>query len=105
MASLASSFAAWFADEACTPHPAPRATDAVAYRRQMNMAVALAASKWMEFLAADPARASERLRAWLAETEARAERRGAEARAEAVRLVAGWLQSSTETTPSSTRTG
>lgn len=89
---FADKLAAWFAGEACTPHPAPRGgTDPVTYRRQMNMAIALAASKWMEFRAEDAVEAPARLHGWLGETAARAERRGAAARLEAVRLVAAWL--------------
>jgi hypothetical protein len=55
----------------------------------MNMAVALAASRWNE-LEAD-ADAPARMRTWLDETERRAVVRRAEARAEAVRLVRGWF--------------
>ena len=83
--------ARWFAGEAFRPHPAPVGTDAITYRRQMNMALALAASKWLEFGTDDPARAAERMRAWIDETSARAVARGAAARAEAMRLAAGWL--------------
>lgn len=76
----------WFAGAALEPHPAPLGTDAVTYRRQMNMAIALAASKWLEL-----GRDEQRMRAWIAATAARAESRGAAARAEAMRLVADWL--------------
>jgi hypothetical protein len=57
--------------------------------RQMNMAIALAASRWNEF-APEP-EAVPRMNAWLDEVERRAVVRGAEARAEAVRLARGWF--------------
>ena len=57
--------------------------------RQMNMAIALAASRWNEF--ASKPHAAERMNAWLDEVERRAVVRGAEARAEAVRLARGWF--------------
>jgi hypothetical protein len=57
--------------------------------RQMNMAVALAASRWNEFSAGpEPV---ERMNAWLDEVERRAVVRGAEARAEAIRLARRWF--------------
>ena len=58
-----------------------------AYLRQMNMAIALAASRWNEF--ADDAVA--RMRAWLAEVERRAVERNAAARVEAVRQARDWF--------------
>jgi hypothetical protein len=57
--------------------------------RQMNMAVALAASRWNEF-AGEPD-AVERMNAWLDEVERRAVVRSADARAEAIRLARGWF--------------
>jgi hypothetical protein len=57
--------------------------------RQMNMAVALAASRWNEF-ATEP-EAVERMNAWLDEVERRAVVRGADARAEAIRLARSWF--------------
>jgi hypothetical protein len=57
--------------------------------RQMNMAIALAASRWNEF-AAEPD-AVGRMRAWLDEVERRAIVRKADARAEAIRLVRAWF--------------
>lgn len=57
--------------------------------RQMNMAVALAVSRWLE-LPEDEATTG--MRAWLDEVEARALRREATARAEAFRLVREWLE-------------
>jgi SpoVK/Ycf46/Vps4 family AAA+-type ATPase len=62
------------------------------YLRQMNMAVALAASRWNEF-AAEPD-AQDRMRAWLDEVERRARERGAEARVDAIVLVRTWLDES-----------
>jgi hypothetical protein len=76
----------WFSHEALEPHPDPLGADPVTYRRQMNMALALAASKWLELGRDEP-----RMRAWIARTEARAEARRAAARAEAMRLAARWL--------------
>ena len=58
----------------------------------MNMAVALAASRWNEF-AGGPG-AEERMRAWLDEVERRAKARGADARVEAVQRVRAWLDES-----------
>jgi hypothetical protein len=56
----------------------------------MNMALALALSRWLEW-AAEPD-APARMRSWLDEVERRAVRRGAEARAEAFRLAREWLE-------------
>jgi hypothetical protein len=57
--------------------------------RQMNMAIALAASRWNEF-AGEPAPV-ERMNAWLEEVERRAVVRGADARADAFRLARSWF--------------
>ncbi|HEY7004188.1 MAG TPA: hypothetical protein VH281_07895 [Gaiellaceae bacterium] len=57
--------------------------------RQMNMAIALAASRWNE-LATEPD-AVELMQAWLDEVERRAVVRGADARAEAIRLARNWF--------------
>jgi hypothetical protein len=57
--------------------------------RQMNMAIALAASRWNEFAVGPDA--EQRMNAWLDEVERRAGVRGAEARAEAIRLARGWF--------------
>jgi hypothetical protein len=57
--------------------------------RQMNMAIALASSRWNEF-AGEPD-AVERMNAWLDEVERRAVVRGADARADAFRLARGWF--------------
>jgi hypothetical protein len=75
--------ALWFEREG-----AERVADPVRLR-QMNMAIALAASRWNEF-APEPD-AVPRMNAWLDEVERRAEVRGAGARAEAVRLARGWF--------------
>jgi hypothetical protein len=57
--------------------------------RQMNMAIALAASRWNEL---EPgAHAPEAMQAWLDEVERRALVRGADARAEAVRFARTWF--------------
>lgn len=58
--------------------------------RQMNMAIALAASRWNEF-ALEPD-AEQRMNAWLDEVERRAVVRGAEARSEAIRHARGWFR-------------
>jgi hypothetical protein len=76
----------WFSGAAFEPHPRPVGADAVTYRRQMNMALALAASKWLEL-----GRDERRMRAWIAQTAARAEARGAAARVEAMAAAAAWL--------------
>ena len=57
--------------------------------RQMNMAIALAASRWNEF--AGGTEPVERMNAWLDEVERRAVVRGADARAEAIRLARTWF--------------
>jgi hypothetical protein len=57
--------------------------------RQMNMAIALAASRWNEFARGDDAVA--RMNAWLDDVERRAVVRGADARAEAIRLTRSWF--------------
>jgi hypothetical protein len=75
--------AAWFAEEGRA------AVDDPAYLRQMNMAIALAASRWNEFAAQDDA--VERMRAWLDEVRRRAEVRGARARVEAVDRARDWF--------------
>ena len=58
--------------------------------RQMNRAVALAASRWNEFEPEPDA--AERMRAWLDEVERRALVRGATARAEAFALARSWFE-------------
>jgi hypothetical protein len=76
--------AAWFEREG---------RDQVADRarlRQMNMAVALAASRWNEFEPEPDA--AERMRAWLDEVERRAIVRGAAGRAEAFARVRAWFE-------------
>jgi hypothetical protein len=60
-----------------------------AYLRQMNMAVALAASRWNEF-AAEPD-AVPRMRAWLDEVRRRAVARKAQARVEAIDRARAWF--------------
>jgi hypothetical protein len=55
----------------------------------MNMAIALAASRWNEFVEAPEA--VERMQAWLVEVERRAQARGAEARVEAFGRVRAWF--------------
>ena len=76
--------AAWFAEEG-------RATIAdPAYLRQMNMAIALAASRWNE-LAVRPDPVGE-MRAWLDEVRRRAVVREARARIEAVDRAREWFE-------------
>jgi hypothetical protein len=60
------------------------------YLRQMNMAVALAASRWNEF--AEGENAVGRMRAWLDEVERRAVVRNANARVDAIRHARGWFE-------------
>ena len=57
--------------------------------RQMNMAIALAASRWNEFAREEDA--VPRMNAWLDEVERRAVVRGANARAEAIGLARTWF--------------
>jgi hypothetical protein len=83
-ACFARRVAAWFERDGLEHSPDR------AYLRQMNMAVALAASRWNEF-ALEPD-AAERMRAWLDEVERRATVRKAAARAEAVRLARAWFE-------------
>jgi hypothetical protein len=82
-ACFAKKVALWFEREG-----AERVADPLRLR-QMNMAIALAASRWKEF-AAEPD-AVPRMNAWLDEVERRAVVRGAEARAEAISLAHGWF--------------
>jgi hypothetical protein len=63
-----------------------------AHLRQMNMAIALAASRWNEF-ATEPD-GPKRMRAWLDEVERRARVRGAQARVDAVARVRVWMDES-----------
>jgi hypothetical protein len=58
--------------------------------RQMNMAIALAVSRWLEL--AEGEDALPRMRAWLDDVEERAVRRDATARADAFRRVRAWLE-------------
>jgi len=75
--------AAWFAGEGRASVADP------VYLRQMNMAIALAASRWNEF-AGDP-EAAQRMRAWLDEVRRRAVERKAHARMEAIDLARAWF--------------
>ena len=75
--------AAWFEREG-----RERIADPV-YLRQMNMAIALAASRWNEFAAASEA--APRMRAWLGEVHRRAVTRNARARAEAFEQARAWF--------------
>ena len=82
-ACFAKKVALWFERDG-----AERIADPVRLR-QMNMAIALAASRWHEF-APEPD-AVPRMNAWLDEVERRAVVRRADARAAAIRLARGWL--------------
>jgi len=64
-----------------------------AYLRQMNMAIALAASRWNEF-ATEPDAVSA-MRAWLEEVRRRAVARDAHARIEAIDLARNWFDDCT----------
>lgn len=75
--------AAWFAGEGRASVADP------VYLRQMNMAIALAASRWNEF-AGDPD-AALRMRAWLEDVRRRAVERDAHARVEAIDLARAWF--------------
>ena len=77
---------AWFEREGRETVPDP------VYLRQMNMAIALAASRWNEF-AAEPD-AVERMHTWLDEVERRAKVRRAQARTEAFERVRAWMEES-----------
>jgi hypothetical protein len=59
------------------------------YLRQMNMAIALAASRWNEF--AEGPDAVPRMRAWLDEVRRRAVERNAHARVEAIDRARAWF--------------
>jgi len=83
-ACFAKKVALWFEREGVE-----RVADPVRLR-QMNMAIALAASRWNEFAAGEDA--VERMGAWLDEVERRAVERRADARAEAIRLVRTWFE-------------
>jgi hypothetical protein len=80
---FAARVAAWFAEEGIATLDDP------AYLRQMNMAIALAASRWNEFAAEGDA--VERMRAWLDEVRRRAVVRDARARVEAIDLARAWF--------------
>jgi hypothetical protein len=75
--------AAWFAGEGRAS-----VADAV-YLRQMNMAIALAASRWNEF--AGHPDAIPRMRTWLVEVRRRAVERKADARVEAIDRARAWF--------------
>ena len=65
-----------------------------AYLRQMNMAIALAASRWIEL--EERPDAVEAMRGWLSEVRRRAVARNALARVEAVDRVTGWFDACAE---------
>ena len=82
-AGFAKKVASWFERDGAAQVQDP------ARLRQMNMAIALAASKWNEL---EPEPDGEaRMDAWLDEVERRATVRGADARAEAIRLARTWF--------------
>lgn len=81
---FAGKVADWFADDGRNEIADP------VYLRQMNMAVALAASRWNEF-APEPD-ALGRMRGWLDEVERRALAREARARAEAFDRARRWFE-------------
>lgn len=76
--------AAWFAEDGRAEVADP------VYLRQMNMAIALAASRWNEFAAGEDS--VPRMRAWLDEVERRAVLRNASARVDAIRRARGWFE-------------
>jgi hypothetical protein len=76
--------AVWFAEEGRAAVADP------VYLRQMNMTIALAASRWNELARGlDPV---ERMRAWLDEVRRRAVVREARARIDAVDRARGWFE-------------
>jgi hypothetical protein len=75
--------AGWFGGEGRR-----RVADRV-YLRQMNMALALAYSKWVELAGDDEA--AERMSEWLLEVERRAVARRASARVDAIRQARAWF--------------
>jgi hypothetical protein len=76
--------AAWFAEEGRAEVADP------AYLRQMNMTIALAASRWNELARGqDPV---ERMRAWLDEVRRRAVVRDARARIDGVDRARAWFE-------------
>ena len=74
---------AWFAGEGRASVADP------VYLRQMNMAIALAASRWNEF-AGDPD-AVLHMRAWLVEVRRRGVERKAHARVDAIDRARAWF--------------
>ena len=80
---LAARVAAWFEHEGLETVPDR------AYLRQMNMAIALVASRWNEFAAED--NAVDRMRAWLDEVRRRAVVRDARARVDAIDRARAWF--------------
>jgi hypothetical protein len=90
---FAARVAAWFAGEGRA------AVDDAAYLRQMNMAIALAASRWNEFAAEDDA--VERMRVWLDEVRRRAVVRDARARVEAIDRATVWFNACADGTGAS----
>lgn len=82
-ACFARRIAAWFGETGSS-----EVRDAV-FLRQMNMAIALAASRWNEFAPLEGA--PDRMHEWLDEVERRARARKAEARVEAIRRAREWF--------------
>ena len=80
---FAQRIAAWFAETGRS-----EVRDAVLLR-QMNMAIALAASRWNEFSALDGA--PDHMHDWLDEVERRARARKADARVDAIRRAREWF--------------
>ncbi|MGH3037867.1 MAG: hypothetical protein ACRDLZ_00410 [Gaiellaceae bacterium] len=74
---------AWFAGEG------RRTVADRKHLRQMNMALALAASRWLEMV--EEGEPVERMHAWLGQIEERAERRRAAARIEAIQRARTWF--------------
>ncbi len=87
-ACFAARVAAWFETEGRAAVPDR------AYLRQMNMAIALAASRWNEL--AEGPDAVETMQAWLDEVHRRAVARRAEARVEAVDRSRAWFDACAE---------
>lgn len=87
---FAAKIAAWFERQHAGAHGSPRSVEALVWARQTNMALALAVSKWLEYESLEDEPLA-RMRDWIAQTLARAEARRADARADAMRRAAAWL--------------
>jgi hypothetical protein len=99
---FAAKVAAWFEHEGTVrllaTDPAQTVAALVA-ARQENMALALALSRWVEYAALSPREAISLMDDWLDRIEARAEARGAAARARAIAQARRWFESCRDASP------